>query len=165
MRPQGSAEELERRRRRAVEAVDQGEDKEDICRILEVSVRSLNRWLQMRREGGEEALAARPQPGRPAYLTACQSQEVLGWVRMNPRDLGFSTELWTAGRLAKLIKDRLGIHFNSRYLSHWLTCHDITCQKPRRVPREKNLKLIEQWLKTVWPKIKKARGVNVHGSW
>jgi transposase len=145
-------------------AVDQGESKADVARILNVTVRSINRWDKTRREQGVRALRAKPQPGRKPYLNAAQCRQVLGWIEKNPRDLGFPTELWTAGRVARMIQQRFHIHYNSHYLSQWLSVHGVTPQKPRRVPREKNLDLIEAWLRTVWPVIKKPQGASVHGS-
>lgn len=155
MRPQGTAEELERRRRRAVALVEQGENPAQVAKILGATLRSLRRWRQQKREGGEKGLAAKPQPGRPAFLSARQQQEVLGWVHQNPMAFGYSTELWTASRVGRLIEKRFGVHFNSHYLSGWLAARQITPQKPQRRPREKNLALIEHWLRTVWPRIKK----------
>ena len=44
MRTKGSAAELERKRRRAVSLLEQGEKPADVCRILGVSQSSLKMW-------------------------------------------------------------------------------------------------------------------------
>src|SRR5262245_39952497 len=60
MRPKGRAAELERRRIRAVELVEQGESLNVVARILGVQAGSIYRWRRLaRQEGG---LAARPIP-------------------------------------------------------------------------------------------------------
>ena len=165
MRPQGSAEELERRRRRAVELIDQGEDKQDVARILGVQLRSVNRWLQHRREQGDKGMSARPHPPRACRLSPGQQRQVLSWIRQSPLAFGFSTELWTAARVASLIQKRLHVHYHPHYLSRWLTARGISPQKPTRLAIERNEQLIQAWLRKVWPQIKKGRGVSVPGSW
>src|SRR6266542_2735225 len=49
MRPIGSATELERRRRRAVESVEAGESPTLVARILGVAPSSLHRWRRLSR--------------------------------------------------------------------------------------------------------------------
>jgi len=163
MRPQGSAEELERRRRRAVELIDQGEDKKSVARILGVQLRSVDRWLQHRREQGDAGIAAKPHPPKPSRLTAAQQRQVLRWIGKSPLSFGFSTELWTAERVGELIQKRLHVHYHPHYVSRWLTRRGISPQKPMRQAMERDEKAIEHWLRHVWPQLKKAPGASVHG--
>lgn len=62
MRPVGSAEELERRRRRAIALLEQGEKPSVIVRILGISWVSLWRWREAAKQGGE-GLAAKVREG------------------------------------------------------------------------------------------------------
>src|SRR5271165_6444588 len=60
-RPFGTAEELERRRTKAVQALERGESPTTVARVLGVDVASVHRWRRMaRRPGG---LAAVEQTG------------------------------------------------------------------------------------------------------
>jgi len=163
MRPQGSAQELERRRRRAVALLDAGENKATVARVLGVDIRSVNRWLAQRRATGDAGLAAKPHPPKPCRLTSSQQRQVLGWIRHNPLTFGFPTELWTAQRVAYLIKKRLHVHYHPRYLSRWLTARGVSPQKPRRQALERNEQVIEAWLRHVWPRLKKEPGASMHG--
>jgi transposase-like protein len=52
MRPQGSAEELERRRERAVQAVKEGSTVAEVARVLGVSDRAVRGWVAADRAGG-----------------------------------------------------------------------------------------------------------------
>ena len=164
MRPQGSAEELERRRRRAVELVESGEDKDDVACILDVTRRSIDRWLLAKEQEGDGALCAKPHPGARPRLTPAQQRQVVGWISRSPGEFGYATELWTAGRVALLIEKRMHVHYHPCYVSRWLLKHDITPQKPRRVPLERDDQAIDWWLKHIWKSIKKGRGVRVPGS-
>jgi hypothetical protein len=97
-------------------------------------------------------------PGRPAKLTSTQEKIVCRWLSDPPGEYGFPTDLWSAPRLAQLIEQVFGAHFNPDYLGTWLRQRGYTPQKPRRVPRERDDKAIARWLAEDWPRIKqKAR--------
>lgn len=63
MRPIGTAEELQRRRLRAVELVNEGESPEDVARFLGCGRSSVYTWVKLAREGPAK-LAAGLHPGR-----------------------------------------------------------------------------------------------------
>ena len=155
MRSIGSPAELERRRLLAVERVVEGYSTVDVGDFLGVDPRSVRRWLAAFHQYGTAGLAARPIPGRPAKLTLTQEKIVLRWLSDNPTDHGFSTELWTAARLALLIDEEWGISLHPHYVSTWLRDRDYTPQLPRPVPRERNDRAIARWLAEDWPRIKR----------
>ena len=63
-RPFGTATELERRRRHAVQAVDRGESPELVARTYGINRASIYRWLAMARQ--PDGLAAKPHRGPQA---------------------------------------------------------------------------------------------------
>jgi transposase len=147
--------ELENRRVLAVERVNQGYSQADVARILGVDARSVRRWVHDYRQGGLEALQSKGHPGRPPKLDADQTATVLSWFRHRPTAFGYDTDLWTARRVADLITKHFGIAFNSRYLSAWLSDHDITPQRPQRVARQRDDERINAWIRDQWPEILK----------
>src|SRR5262245_32266108 len=106
MKTTWTVRELANRRKLAVERVNQGYTQAEVATFLGVDVRSVRRWLQAYRQGGFDALLAKPRPGRPPHLTDQQVQSVLGWLPQSPTAFGFSTELWTAKRVAHVIRER-----------------------------------------------------------
>jgi transposase len=79
MRSSGTAQEWERRRR------------------LEVTERSVHRWLGACRQSGDlDVFKAKASPGRPRKLTRRQERTVLGWLTQSPTAFGFAGELWTS---------------------------------------------------------------------
>lgn len=97
MRTKGTAEELERKRRRAVELVENGEKLADVRRILGVSQTALKNWRRAVRERGPDALAAKPRhvPKRLNEEQLRQLTEELekgsvvhGWVNERQRPIG-----------------------------------------------------------------------------
>jgi transposase len=157
MRTRGSAEELERRRRLAVQRVREGNTPAQVAYFLGVHAVSVRRWWNAYQQQGDAGLTARPHPGRKPKLTPAREAQVLTWLRKNPKSFGFTTELWTAARVAELIKRKWGVDFHPRYLNAWLTERDITPQKPQKRPRERDNDAIARWLRYQWPRIQNAR--------
>lgn len=137
----------------------EGRPAAEVARFLGVHERTVRRWVKSYEAGGEQGLAAKPQPGRPPKLDARQEAEVLSWVSKNPTDeeFGFSTELWTGPRVAHLIGRRLGVKMNPNYLVGWLRDRGVTSQAVRRRPRGHNPEAMAQWQREDWPRILKKR--------
>lgn len=155
MRSKGSPTELEHRRQLAIQRSLEGYSADEIADFLGISPRTVWRWLASFRDRGPMGLAARPAPGRPRKLTLTREKIALRWLRGSPMEHGFTTELWTAARLAQLIEEEFTIRFNPRSLSTWLKDRGFTPQKPERVPRERDPGAIDAWLASDWPRIKK----------
>lgn len=158
MRTRGAPNELECRRRLAVQRVFDGYSTQEVADFLGVDPSSVRRWLAAFRRQGADGLVARRVTGRPRKLTSTQEKIALRWLTDSPLEHGFATELWTASRLGQLIQEGFGVRLNSRYLSAWLRSRGLTPQKPQRVPRERNPKAIAEWLASDWPRIKKKPG-------
>jgi transposase len=158
MRSKGSPNELERRRRLAVQRVLEGYSTQEVADFLGVDPSTVRRWVAAFRGRGDRALVARPVPGRPRKLTPTQEKIALRWLTDSPLEHGFATELWTAPRLGQLIQEEFGVRLHPRYLSAWLRDRGLTPQKPQRVPRERDPKAIAAWLESDWPRLKKRPG-------
>src|SRR5947209_11492965 len=158
MRTSGSADELEYRRRLAVQRVADGYSTQECADFLGVDPSSVRRWLAAFRDRGDDGLAVKPVSGRPGKLSPTQEKIALRWLTESPTHDGFETELGTAARLGQLTREEFGVGLNPRYLSTWLRERGYTPQKPERVPRERDPKAIAAWLESDWPRIKKKHG-------
>lgn len=74
MRPKGSAEALEVRRRIAAKLLQEGKGIREVARLVGAAPSPVHGWKQALAEGGLEALKAKPHPGRPARLTGVKRQ-------------------------------------------------------------------------------------------
>jgi len=164
MRSEGSPAELQRRRLLAVQRVREGYAIDLVAGVLGVTVRSVQRWVRAYRARGPGALAAEPIPGRPPKLTRVQEKVALRWLDDRPGAHGFDSDLWTAERLAALIRDEWGIALNHRYVCRWLAARGFSPQRPQRVPRERDARAIAAWLDAEWARIKKRRPASADGS-
>ena len=111
MRPVGTAEELQRRRLRAVELVEQGESPDDVARFLGCGRSSVYTWVKLAGQGAEK-LAAKPHPGPKPRLSAEQLKELEALLRKGAKAHGWRTELWTAARVAELIERHFEVRFH-----------------------------------------------------
>ena len=155
MRTNGSAAELERRRRLAVKNVRNGRSVSEVASFLDVDPRSVRRWVAAATSSGLRGLRAQSATGRPPKLDHLQEKVVRRWLSQSPTELGFDTDLWTSRRLTQLIRQAWGIAFNVRYLCDWLGHRGYSPQKPQRVPRERDESAIANWKKFDWPRIQK----------
>jgi transposase len=151
MRTRGSASELQRLRELAVQAVHGGKTPVQVAEVLGVHPASVRKWWKAFEKKGSKGIEAKPHPGRPSKLTNRQQSQVLRWLRKNPKSFGFSTELWTARRVAEVIKRKFGVQYHPRYLNEWLTARGITPQKPQTRASERDQQVIESWVQTEWP--------------
>src|SRR5438270_2833100 len=152
MRPKGTAAELERRRRRAVHLLEQGEAPVVVARILGVTRPTLHRWRRMARQ--DHGLDAKPVPGAKRRLTDPQLRELEGLLDKGAPAHGFPNELWTAARVAQVIKRHFGVEYHPDYVLRLLRRRlDWTCHKPQRRARERNDKEVERWKADEFPRI------------
>jgi transposase len=153
--------EQEARRRLAVQKVLGGRTPTDVADFLGVHVETVRKWVRAHHAGGDDALAAKPHPGRTPFLTGDQEQRVLGWLTRKPSEFGFSTDLWTARRVAELIRQKLGVAYHPSYLREWLTRRGYSPQKPAKRAKEQNPEAVGRWVREDWPRIQKKRPTSV----
>jgi transposase len=118
-RPIGTPDELERRRRRAVELMDQGESPSTIARILGVARPSLYRWRQAARSH-PDGLVAKPHPGPTPRLSDAQLQHLEDLLLDGASAHGWPNELWTAKRAAEVIRRHFDISFHPEHVRKML---------------------------------------------
>ena len=151
-RPHGTAEELERRRTRAVQALERGESPTTIARILGVHVASVHRWRRLARSPG--GLNAREQPGPTPRLDDAQLEQLAALLVQGAKAHGWHNQLGTAARVSRLIEQRFGIRYHPEHVRKILkTRLNWSSQKPRRKARERDDKEVARWIDDEFPRI------------
>jgi transposase len=146
---------LEEIRLRAVQQVQAGESPEAVIKALGFSRACIYEWLAKFREGGWDALRAKPLTGRPRRLTGRQIRWIYQVVTMkSPLQLKFPFALWTRAMIAKLIVQEFGVRLSAVSVGRLLAQLGLTCQRPLYVAYEQNPSLVEQWLKKEYPRIR-----------
>jgi transposase len=147
--------EQEARRRLAVTRVGEGWSPADTAAFLGVHVETVRKWVRAYKAGGTDGLAGTPHPGRKPFLTPDQEAEALGWLTRKPTAFGFRTDLWTAARVAQLIRDRLGVAFHPSYPREWLSRRGYSPQKPARRAKQRDPVALDRWRKDEYPAVQK----------
>src|SRR4030043_1414916 len=132
MRPHGSQEELEKRRRRAIALLKQGKTTlSAVARTVGASKSSVFRWYQEDQEGGSKALRSKVIPGRPPRLSQKEKKKLAALLLSGPLGAGYRTDLWTLKRIAQTIHKPFGIRYHPNHVWRGLQGRGWGCQKPR----------------------------------
>jgi transposase len=152
-RPVGTAAELERRRRRAVALLRQGEAPTTVARILGTDRSSLYRW-QTAAERGPEGLTAKPHPGPTPRLSDDQLRALERLLEQGATAPGWPNQLWTAARVTRLIRRHFGVRYHPDHVRRFLRARlGWTSQKPRRKAKERDEDEIARWRREEFPRI------------
>ena len=147
-------ETLEAIRVRAVQRVQSGESPEVVIRVLGFSRACIYNWLAAYRAAGWEGLKAKKLYGRPHKLKGAQIQWIYQTVTMkNPLQLKFPYALWTRDMIRTLIWRKYQIQLSLASVGRLLAQLGLSCQRPLAKAFEQNPSLVEQWVKTEYPKI------------
>jgi len=154
MRPYGTPKQLERRRHRALQLVQEGLTLAAVARRIGCSVSSVHLWRAAVRRHGPAALAAKPVPGRPPKLTPAQRRRLLRVLTQGAPASGYATDLWTTRRVAEVIWRTFRVRYHPNHVWRLLTGLGWSCQKPERRARERDEAAIARWKRGRWPYIK-----------
>jgi len=155
MRPQGTAQSLERRRLQAVLLLKAGTPYRDVARMVGASLSSVVRWQQSFRRQGKRGLRVKPSPGRPSLLSDRQKQKLTRLLLEGPLEAGYTTNLWTLRRIRDVIRREFAVSYTIPNVWRFMREMGWCCQKPSQRDRERNEKAIRYWKQHVWPRIKK----------
>jgi transposase len=95
--------------------------------------RTVRRWLTAFRDGGVDALADAPIPGRPpkadaAYLAALEQA-----VDTPPRSLGLPFDVWSSRRLSAFLLEQTGVRLAPGWLRVLLHRQRFACGRPKHI--------------------------------
>lgn len=156
MRPHGSPKLLEERRRSVAAFLKQNFSLNEIARRIGCHASSVMRWRNALQSGGQDALKAKPVPGRPRRLTSKQRKRLVHLLAQGAMAHGYRTELWTTQRIADVIERRLGVSYHRNHVSKLLHQLGWSHQKPERRAVERDEAAIAEWKRSVWPRVKKT---------
>lgn len=143
-------------RQRAVDAVRHGMTKSSVAVAYGVNRKTVTRWLNRYQKGGGNALHRQSGSGRPRKLECLTEDELLEIVIAGAMKFGFETDLWTVGRLRRVIADEFQITVSKNTVWRRLRGAGLTYQKPEREYYEIDEATRKKWLRYEVPKIRRA---------
>ncbi len=129
MRPKGSAEKLEARRRLAANLLSKGRGIREVARAIGAAPSSVKRWKDALEKGGKKALKAKPHTGRPSRLSPKQRQHLLRILQQGPRAANLLVDQWTCGRIGTVIRRYFGVKYHPDHVSRILRSLGWTYQR------------------------------------
>src|SRR6266542_2109373 len=147
---------LEQLRIRAVRQIEQGAHPADIAGALGMTRAAVYAWLAKYREGGLEALKARPVPGRTPKLTGAQLQRLYTLVVGNdPRQLQFTFALWTRAMVRELIRREFAVRLSEVSVGRLLRKLGLSPQRPLYRAYQQNPQAVARWKAETYPQLRR----------
>jgi len=143
-------------RERAIEAVWNGIPKSTVADVYGVSRLTIYRWLERFEEDGSDGLERKAGSGRPRKLEELTEEELQATVLKGASQFGFETDLWTVGRLRRVIQEQYEIDLSHNTVWRRLREAGLTYQKPEREYYEIDEAARQAWLNNDVPKIRRA---------
>jgi transposase len=150
---------LEQRRRDAIKLLLSGKlSKSEVASTLGVSYTSVKNWWRAYADGGMKmgTLDADKHTGRPPLMSRNQRRRLARFLSKGAEHYDFETDIWTAERVAWLIKEKFGIGYHPAHVSRILRSMNLSWQKVEGVARERDEAKVKEWVQNVLPDIKKV---------
>ena len=135
----------EGRRLRAWELYQQGWKQKDIAAALGVTEGAVSQWISRGKSLGAEALRHRPSPGAPPKLRPEQLAQLPSLLARGAEAFGFRGAVWTAARVAVVIKREYGVSYHPTHCSRLLCKITHSRQKPVERASQRNEAAIKLW--------------------
>ncbi|MDT3670923.1 MAG: IS630 family transposase [Aromatoleum sp.] len=156
---------LEEMRIRAVQRVEAGESPEVVIKALGFSRARIYEWLALYREGGLDALRAKPVPGAAPKLDG----KALDWLYRtitlsNPQQFKFEFALWTRAMVRELIRKQFKVALSEVSVGRLLRKLGLSPQRPLMRAYQRDPELVADWIKNEFPRIRaeaKAAGAEI----
>ena len=74
-----------------------------------------------------------------------------------PQAQGYSTDLWTLPRVARVVEHVSGVHYHPGHVWRVLRGLGWSLQRPTLRARERDEEAIARWKRQDWPRAKKTR--------
>ena len=119
-----------RDRCQAILMVARGRRRQDIAEDLQISPRTLQRWVTTYRAGGLTSLQIQWAPGKPPLLPAALAPTIIDWVKQGPQACGLNRANWTYAELADHIYKTHGLSVSETTMREFCHRHDIYPYRP-----------------------------------
>jgi transposase len=156
MRRKGTVEQLAEQRARGLALLEQGKKAKEVAEMLNVTPRSVNRWLQQAKKPKRRR---KPKPiGRHRKLTEAQVRRLAKAMKRGAPAYGYFGDYWTLDRIGQVIWQLFSVRCHPSTVWHILDRMGWSCQRPQRRAFQRNEEAIAKWKEDVLPEIKKDAG-------
>jgi transposase len=148
-------ERLRKRRMKAVKLFEQGERQAIVAHLLRVSRQSVSEWWIAWHNGDTRKLNGATVAGRKPRLDNGQLARIETELLRGATAHGYSADLWTLPRVAKLISSVTKVEYHPGHVWRILRKMGWSLQQPTLRAKERDETKIQQWKQGTWEKLKK----------
>ena len=141
---------------RAVEAVERGLAVCQVADTFNIDRTTLFRWVSRYGEDGLNGLKRRHVSGRPRLLGDLDKEALWEIVLKPATAFGFETDLWTIGRLHRVVQEKYATTISHDTIWRRLRDAGLTYQKPERQYFEMDEESREEWMQIEAPRIRRT---------
>ncbi|OHV55968.1 IS630 family transposase [Pseudofrankia sp. BMG5.36] len=139
----------------ARQIVDEDANADELAMTLGFSRAAVFSWAQQYRDGGIEALRAKPIPGRPKKLTEQQADRIYTILcTRNPDQMEFDFQLWTRWMVRDLIQRLFQISITEQAFGRMLRRWGMSPQRPTKQATQRDDEKVMRWKTEQFPKIR-----------
>lgn len=156
MRQKATKDQFAERRTLGLALLARGKKPKEVAEILEVTRRSVDRWLREVKHPKKKS--ARP-PGRPRKLSDKQVKRLEKALDKGAYAFGYVGNYWTLDRIAQVIWQLFEVRYHPSAVWHVMQRMGWSSQRPQRQPLQRDDQAIQRWKEEELPRIKKVSPV------
>src|SRR5260370_25636684 len=141
---------------RAVKAVERGLAVGQVADTFDIDRTTLFRWATRYGKAGLNGLKRRQVTGRPRLLEDLDKEALWEIVLKPATAFGFETDLWTIGRLHRVVQEEYATTISHDTIWRRLRDAGLTYQKPERQYSEMDEEARDEWMHTKAPTIRET---------
>ena len=103
----------------------------EVAELFGHSPRTVQYWIHRFEESGFAGLEEAPRPGRPSRIEEAVLEKISKQLRSNPRELGYTQNLWEGKLLSYHLKEKFGISLGVRQCQRLFRQLGFRRRKPR----------------------------------
>jgi transposase len=150
---------LRKRREKAIALFNQGEGQAAVAAALKVSRQSVSRWYHDWINKDSKAIYGATRAGRKRRLSKQQVVQIQKELLKGAIAHGYSSDLWTLPRVAKVIETATAVHYHPGHVWRVLRQMGWSLQRPTLRAKERDEQKIRRWKSRTWAKVKKRQNL------
>lgn len=148
-------DDVTKRRVRAGRMLQRGVAPAEVAQRVGVARQTVYTWKRVLDEGGVDALRQSRRTGPQRQLDEAARARLCELLLESPTAHGFGTELWTLGRIRKIIQREWGVRHSEVHVWRLLGQLGFSSQKPEKRALERDDGAVRAWKRRTWPALKK----------
>lgn len=153
MRPLGTAEQLAKRRQKALDLLKRGKANKEVARQLGTTERSVRRW---RADAKHPKKKSERRAGKPSYLSSKQIAKLERELLKGAYAYGYAEDYWTLDRIGHVIWELFKVRYVPSGVWRLLSRMGWSNQRVQRLAIQRDEEVIENWKVHQLPRIKKT---------